>query len=72
MLTARCISPTVYCNHRKLKQSGQEPTPEECTQYVGLDCEMVGVGFGGKTSVLAQVYSIAHACTHCLSTVTLL
>jgi hypothetical protein len=41
--------------YRKLKQSGQEPTHEECAQYIGLDCEMVGVGFAGKTSVLAQV-----------------
>eukprot|EP00953_Heterococcus_sp_UTEX-ZZ885_P037903 19460-Heterococcus_DN1.PRE.4 len=45
---------TLVASQRKLKQSGQEPTPEECAQYVGLDCEMVGVGFGGKTSVLAQ------------------
>lgn len=32
----------------------KELTPAEKAQYVGLDCEMVGVGPGGRRSVLAR------------------
>lgn len=39
---------------RTISSEAQEPTPEECAKYVGLDCEMVGVGKDGKDSALAQ------------------
>ena len=35
------------------------------TRIIGIDCEMVGVGFGGKDSVLARV-SIVNHFGHCI------
>jgi RNA exonuclease 4 len=36
-----------------------QPTTEEQANYVALDCEMVGVGAGGKKSALARVSIVA-------------
>jgi RNA exonuclease 4 len=36
------------------KKRGDDFSREEVGRYVGLDCEMVGVGVGGKRSVLAR------------------
>lgn len=33
---------------------------DSLTRVIGLDCEMVGVGFGGKDSVLARVSIVNH------------
>jgi len=42
---------------REMKDRAEEDrvTDDEKGQYVGMDCEMVGVGMGGKKSVLARV-----------------
>jgi hypothetical protein len=42
-----------------------QPTPCRPTKHVAIDCEMVGVGFEGKKSVLARV-AIVNAFGHVL------
>jgi hypothetical protein len=35
------------------------------TRIIGMDCEMVGVGFGGRDSILARVSLVNHF-GHCV------